>query len=79
MLSGKGLLHDLPAIQDTVHFQTRAVYYMNGRNAAAFFFYMIENITCRLERWVMRMAIAHPFPPLYDKDSRILILGSFRP
>ena len=77
MLSGKGLLHDLPAIQDTVHFQTRAVYYMNGRNAAAFFFYMIENITCRLERWVMRMAIAHPFPPLYDKDSRILILGSF--
>ena len=23
------------------------------------------------------MAIAHPFPPLYDKDSRILILGSF--
>lgn len=23
------------------------------------------------------MAIEHPFPPLYDKDSRILILGSF--
>lgn len=23
------------------------------------------------------MAIQHPFPPLYDKDSRILILGSF--
>lgn len=22
-------------------------------------------------------AIAHPFPPLYDKDSRVLILGSF--
>lgn len=24
-----------------------------------------------------RMTIKHPFPPLYDKDSRILILGSF--
>lgn len=24
-----------------------------------------------------RMKIEHPFPPLYDKDSRILILGSF--
>ena len=23
------------------------------------------------------MAIEHPFPPLYDKDSRILVLGSF--
>ena len=24
-----------------------------------------------------RKTIEHPFPPLYDKDSRILILGSF--
>ena len=25
----------------------------------------------------MKTKIAHPFPPLYDKNSRILILGSF--